>query len=336
LAFGDAMKSTLGLVFSTFAFLPLIASAHHSTAEYDGAVIVEVSGTLTSVQWRNPHVQFSVRVEKSGGESEDWVLESSAVYIVERFGLTREMFAPGMEIRVAGHPSRKRNAMEPTNILLPSGTEVAFSTAPKRWAENVIGGAMRNDIVDRAELGLFRVWSLDSDFRLYGRAARAIANARFLDPDNQDPLDSNYAHDPCEPQGMPGIMLNPLPILFVDRGLRVELRLTPFAIVRTISMEGSAPGDTVEPSMFGVSTGKWTNGALEVRTTEIDWPYFDDAGRPLSKTAEVWERFEISEDGNRLAYTQTINDAAMLAEPVTVSWNYIDIGEEAIQPLFCE
>lgn len=285
----------------------------------------------------NPHVSFTVRAENAGGEFEDWELEAGAVYVLERSGLTQDMFVSGMDIRVAGSPSRRRNAMQPSNILLPSGEEVAFSNAPAWWAENAIGGIMRNDIVDRPELGLFRVWSLDSDLRAnYGRSARAIASARFLDSDNQNLLDSNYAQDPCEPQGMPGIMLNPLPISFVERGNRIELRLTPFAIVRTILMEVNLPGDSVEPSIFGVSTGLWIDGALEVRTTDIDWPYFDDAGRPLSRAAAISERYEISEDGNRLTYTQTINDSAMLAEPVTVSWNYIDIGEEEIQPLFCE
>jgi hypothetical protein len=331
------MKSTFGLLYATVALLPFIASAHHSTAEYDGAVIEEIAGTLTGVRWRNPHVRFTVRSENAAGEFEDWELEAGAVYILERSGLTQDMFVAGMDIRVAGSPSRRRNAMQPSNILLPNGEEVAFSNAPTRWADSAIGGVMRNDVVDRSELGLFRVWSLDSDlWANYGRSARAVANARFLDPGNQVLLDSNYDQDPCEPQGMPGIMLNPLPISFVERENRIELRLTPFAIVRTILLGANAPSETAEPSIFGVSRGQWIDGALEVRTTDIDWPYFDDAGRPLSGTAEILERYEISEDGNRLIYTQTINDPAMLAEPVTVSWNYIDIGEEAIQPLFCE
>lgn len=332
------MKSRFGFIFfPTFATLPLIASAHHSTAEYDDSVIEEISGTLTGVQWRNPHVVLTVRVETSYGEFEDWALESAAIYILERLGLTRDTFIPGMSIRVAGNVSRRRNAVEPRNILLPGGEEVAFLNAPTRWTENAIGGAMRNDVVDRSELGLFRVWSLDSSLMAnYGASARVIANASFLDPDNQDSLEGNYARDPCEPQGMPGIMLNPLPISFAGRENHIELRLTPFAAVRTILMENPAPGDPGVPSIFGVSTGQWIDGALEISTTDVDWPYFDDAGRPLSGSAEISERYEISEDGNRLTYTHTINDPEMLAEPVTVSWNYIDIGEEAIQPLFCE
>lgn len=151
------MKLSFGLLFSAFASLPLIASAHHSTAEYNESVIEEIAGTLIRVQWRNPHVSFTVRAENAGGEFEDWELEAGAVYVLERSGLTQDMFVSGMDIRVAGSPSRRRNAMQPSNILLPSGEEVAFSNAPARWAENAIGGIMRNDIVDRPELGLFRV-----------------------------------------------------------------------------------------------------------------------------------------------------------------------------------
>ena len=36
--------------------------------------------------------------------------------------------------------------------------------------------------------------------------------------------------DVCRPQGMPGIMLNPLPMRFVDRGDHIDLELTSFGV----------------------------------------------------------------------------------------------------------
>ena len=88
--------------------------------------------------------------------------------------------------------------------------------------------------------------------------------------------------------------------------------------------------------MYGVSTGSYSDGVLEIHTTQIDWPYIDDAGRPLSPNAEVFEKYTIAEGGNKLTYTQTISDPEVLVEPVTIGWSYIDIGEETIKPLFCE
>ena len=316
------------------SMLPAAVAGHHSTAEYDRSVIRELEGVLVGVHWRNPHVMFTVQVSDPNGGTEEWELATGAVYAVERAGLVEEAFSVGGQVRVAGWRSTQRpTAMMVTNLLLPSGEEVLFSQASRnRWSDNYSGGQWLNERVRREELGLYRIWSVDRG--TYTDAVRGIdirltasAQARMTDTPQ---------FDPCLPQGMPPVMLNPLPVEFVDRGDHIDLQLTPFAVLRTINMIARSNPDDVAASDLGYSVGRWVGDTLEVRTTRVGWPYVDDAGRPQTEDVEILERFSLVDDGNVLRYQQTVIDPASLVEPVTLSWDWIDIGEDSIDPLYCE
>ena len=308
---------------------------HHSFADYDRSVVREMEGELVDVRWRNPHVVFTVRVAEPDGGAMDWELETGAFYLLERRGLEEEMFPVNERVRVAGSASATRaGRMQVSNMLLPTGEEVVFGGGGSpRWAGAAVAGEWNSEIVDRRHLGLFRVWSL-ANLGTYGRANRAtgeqLAAATRVEPPPAPDL------DPCLPMGMPAAMISPLPVEFVDQGDSVELRLTGFGNVRNIVLSGEVAGDAVPLSDLGYSTGQWVGRTLEVRTTRVGWPYVDDAGTLQSENVEITEEFALLDDGNRLRYTQTITDPESFTEPLTVSWDWIDIGEENLNPVTCE
>jgi len=308
---------------------------HHSFADYDRSVVREMEGELVDVRWRNPHVVFTVRVAEPDGGTMDWELETGAFYLLERRGLEEEMFPVNERVRVAGSASATRaGRMQVSNMLLPTGEEVVFGGGGSpRWAGAAVAGEWNSEIVDRRHLGLFRVWSL-ANLGPYGRANRAmgeqLAAATRVEPPPAPDL------DPCLPMGMPAAMISPLPVEFVDRGDSVELRLTGFGNVRNIVLSGEVAGDAVPLSDLGYSTGQWVGQTLEVQTTRVGWPYVDDAGTLQSENVEITEEFALLDDGNRLRYTQTITDPESFTEPLTVSWDWIDIGEENLNPVTCE
>lgn len=131
-------------------------------------------------------------------------------------------------------------------------------------------------------------------------------------------------------------MLNPLPMAFVDRGDRIDLQHTSFGVVRTIHMADQRDPETIPLTDLGYSTGRWVGDTLEVRTTRIGWPYVDDDGRPQSENVEVIERFALMNADTLLRYSQTVTDPAFLVQPMTVTWDLIDDGDAAIEPLECE
>src|SRR5579863_312598 len=90
------------------AVLGLIASAapllaHHSfAAEYDANKKVNISGTVTKVEWMNPHARFYVDVKDDKGVTTNWEFELGSPNGLMRNGWTRNSLKQGDVITVAG------------------------------------------------------------------------------------------------------------------------------------------------------------------------------------------------------------------------------------------
>ena len=83
--------------------------AHHSfSAIFDTSKKLTLTGTLTEVQWQNPHIVVLVEAKKSDGSTELWKLESNPPAWFRRLGVTRNDFAKaiGKAITVEGVRSR--------------------------------------------------------------------------------------------------------------------------------------------------------------------------------------------------------------------------------------
>ena len=317
------------------AVTPLVLNAHHSQAEYDRGSIIEFEAELVDVRWRNPHVMITVRAEGEDGQLHDWELESSAVYGMQRTGLDGSAMPEPGPVTVAGWPSTTRpHAMRITHLLRPDGVELVFAGAePNRWSSETIGGRLIGERVARADLGFFRIWSVPDPGRY---SATLVQSEILMTPAAQAEYDSGLEFDPCEPQGMPSIMQNPLPVQFVNNGDTIELHMQTNGVVRLIHLSEAAAAAEVAASKFGYSVGRLDGDTLEVRTTRINWPYFDDNAIPQSEDVEVLETFTLTENGTRLAYNQTVNDPESFLEPILTSWDWIDINEPELGITQCE
>jgi hypothetical protein len=77
--------------------------AHHSfSAEYDSKKSVTLKGTVTKVEWMNPHVYFYIDVTDEGGNISNWSLEMGPPNGLERSGWTRNTMKVGDEVIVEG------------------------------------------------------------------------------------------------------------------------------------------------------------------------------------------------------------------------------------------
>ena len=103
--------------------------AHHSfAAEFDPELPVEVSGTVTRVEWTNPHARFYVEVEDENGEVVDWDFELGSPNTLFRRGWKRDTLKPGDVITVSAF--RARNAVHVANtrrVTLSDGRQVFSS-----------------------------------------------------------------------------------------------------------------------------------------------------------------------------------------------------------------
>ena len=79
------------------------ASAHHSfAAEFDANSPIELTGTVTKVDWANPHTFFYIDVTNAKGDVENWALEMGSPNGLMRRGWTRDSMKIGDVVMVTG------------------------------------------------------------------------------------------------------------------------------------------------------------------------------------------------------------------------------------------
>jgi len=82
-------------------------AAHHSfTAAFDANAPVDLRGVVTSVEWTNPHVRFSLDETASTGTTTAWRFELGAPRVLLEQGWTRHSLAPGDIVAVEGLRAR--------------------------------------------------------------------------------------------------------------------------------------------------------------------------------------------------------------------------------------
>ena len=95
------MKALRGLAVALLAVMA--AGAHHSfSAEYDSKKPVSLKGTVTKVDWTNPHVYFYVDVTDDGGKITNWAFEMGPPNGLQRSGWTRNTMHVGDVVVVEG------------------------------------------------------------------------------------------------------------------------------------------------------------------------------------------------------------------------------------------
>jgi hypothetical protein len=103
-------------------------AAHHSfAAEFDANSPIELTGTVTKVDWANPHTFFYIDVTTPNGDVENWALEMGSPNGLMRRGWTRDSMKIGDVVTVTG--SRAKNG-----TTLGNARSVTLSTGKRLFA----------------------------------------------------------------------------------------------------------------------------------------------------------------------------------------------------------
>ncbi|HEY7673568.1 MAG TPA: DUF6152 family protein [Gammaproteobacteria bacterium] len=108
-------------------------AAHHSfAAEFDANSPIEITGTVTKIEWANPHTFFYIDVKNEAGEYENWALEMGSPNGLMRRGWTRNTLKAGDVVTITGSRAKdgsfKGNAR---SVVLADGTRLfAGSSQP--------------------------------------------------------------------------------------------------------------------------------------------------------------------------------------------------------------
>jgi hypothetical protein len=308
-------------------------SAHHSTAEYDAAKIVEARGEVVSVIWRNPHVRFQVSTKAIDGSEQLWDIESADLTRLDRAGLPRDLLQVGDVVSFAGKPStRTERRMYVTNLLVRDGREILLrGNVQARWPNARAVGT---------EVNFARAEAAGAGGNFFGKVLVPTRDGKAPEWVRNPPLTAaaregkakydEVVDDPvlgCVSPGMPRVMLRsgPYAVRFIERGTDLVLQNEWFEIDRLIHMDGRAPPADQPNTPLGYSAGRWDGATLEITTTHIDWPYFELyglVGVPQTRAMRIVERFTPRDGGATVQYDFTATDPGAFTEPVTYE-NYV-------------
>ena len=106
-------------------------SAHHAfAAEFNADRPVNFEGTVTKMEWVNPHVWIHMDVAKADGSVESWAFEGGTPNVLFRRGFTKQSLLPGTQIVVDGYQAKDgTNRANGRDITFTDGTKLFLGSS---------------------------------------------------------------------------------------------------------------------------------------------------------------------------------------------------------------
>jgi Family of unknown function (DUF6152) len=353
----------VSLVLATAMPLP----AHHAiAAKFDTAKPVTLKGTVTVVDWANPHVHVFVNVPEGIGMT-NWAVELESPVDLQRGGWTRTTLKPGDAITVQGISARDGSKQAWGNsVVMDDGGKRVFvlGAQPVRQAQQTRPTPRWPDGQPRlgALPGEHGYWGnpsatvlvqtgsnvpYDSDGLLrnladvdkvapFQRWARDLFELRQRSFLKDDPI---YLY--CMPPGGPRQFQLPYGVQFLEERDNKRIFLTIGGGNHNwtlIHLDGRARKDDDKdfPTYYGRSIGRWENDTLVVDARDFNERFwFSSGGLPHTQELRLTERIS-RPDFNTLRYEVTIEDPGAYTRPWSSAWTLQWVPGEELPPYYCQ
>ena len=128
------MRRTVAVIVAGMGLLMAAAPAiaHHAfAAEFDAKKPIKLQGTVTKMEWINPHAWIHIDVKKPDGKIESWMIEGGTPNTLLRRGITKESLTRGTEIVVDGYQTRDHSLTRANgrNVTFPDGRKLFLGSS---------------------------------------------------------------------------------------------------------------------------------------------------------------------------------------------------------------
>jgi uncharacterized protein DUF6152 len=359
------------LVLALVCLAGMTAFAHHSVAaKFDESKTQTLSGIVTLVDWRNPHVHVFLNVRGSKGEWVNWAIELESPIDLHESGWTVDSVQPGAAITVVGYPARNGSRQLWSNkMTLTQGGKQVLNYTPKapppltKRPTPSVNGVPRLGMVPGGGDGY---WAFPSstvlvestakvDIRPDGLLRNPAADAAKVAPMQPWALalyknrQTRFLQDDptflnCKPPGGPRQFQQRYGVQFVEDTERQRI----FVLIgsgnrnyRIIYLDGRSHvgqvgGDDDNPLYYGRAVGKWNGQTLEVDTRGFNEDFwFTNGGLPHTDQLKLLEKFTRT-DFDTLRYDVTVDDPGAYTRPWSTSWTLRWVGGAELPAHFCQ
>jgi len=345
-------------------------SAHHvPEAKFDPAQQIELRGSVSKIDWLNPHVHIFLEVQ-DGNATTSWAVELASVVDLRRSGWTSETLKTGDVITVEGMVARdgsrqvwgdsvvKESTDQRVFTVTPAQPPVYENGPTPRWPDGHprLGapageGGGYWDFPSKSSLVEDGVEvAMDS----YGLLAN-IEDAPKVAPFQPWALDLyryrqlNFLKDDpmfldCKTQAGPRIFQRPYGVVLLEEPAHQRIRNfwgDGNQNWRTIFLDGREQtglpdGNAEDPLYWGHAVGQWEGDTLVIDTVGFnDSFWFSNGGLPHTTQLHMVERFTRT-DLATLHYEVTIDDPGTYTRPWTSSWDLTWVPKADLPTYFCQ
>jgi hypothetical protein len=360
------------LAMSVFVLLAVapVAAHHVISGKFDPAKPVTLRGSVTKVDWLNPHAHIYMDVPGAAGAVANWAIELESVVDLQNSGWNRDTLKLGDGITVQGISARdgSRQAWGNSIVVAGAGTRVFTLRAPPprdtaaarpapRWPDGkprlgplpnergYWGNPSATTLVQTGANvphdadGLLRNIADVDKVAPFQRWARDLYETRQRNFLKDDPM-VQY----CKPPGGARQFQLPYGVQFVEDRNRQRIFLLMGAgnhNWRFIYLDGRRQDDPRQvdfghPLYYGRSVGRWEGDTLVVDTKDFNEEFwFSNGGLPHTEQLHLIERIS-RPDFNTLRYEVTIDDSLAYTRTWTAGWTLQWIPGDELPVYFCQ
>lgn len=131
-----AQQRILAAVVTALLWTATAAAHHPFSDEFDRTKTVTLTGTVSKIEWQNPHVYVYLDVKDPSGTVNNWKVEMSSPDALTKEGWTRTSVKPGEQVTVQGWRAKTdSNVANANSFMMANGKKMAAASSIDRAPE---------------------------------------------------------------------------------------------------------------------------------------------------------------------------------------------------------